>query len=307
VGLGGIGSLPWWIRRSGRPIAAGALLFLIPLLPVLGLITFDFQWYSNVADHYLYLPMLGAAMIAAWICRRWNRWPVYAAAAVILASLGIASNLRAAAWEDTDTLFGQDLKVNPTSALALNQFMLIAYQQNKEPLAMALAKKEIARHPDDVYAHRMMGLCYRAEPGKQAEAIEAFRKALALSPDDSLTLEDFAGVLAEAGRFAEAEKLARRSIVVDPDSADAYGNLGYILLQERKRSQAIDELRVASHLNANSTRNHDLLGQAFEESGKRQAAIEQYKAALRIDPQSAPALAGLRRLIGNDVNTQQSP
>ena len=36
---------------------------------MLGLVSFDFQSYSTVADHYLYLPMLGVALCAAWF---WN-------------------------------------------------------------------------------------------------------------------------------------------------------------------------------------------------------------------------------------------
>ena len=31
-------------------------------LPVLGFVPFDFQIYSTVADHYLYLPMLGVGI-----------------------------------------------------------------------------------------------------------------------------------------------------------------------------------------------------------------------------------------------------
>src|SRR5207244_4465004 len=44
-----------WAFRGARPrMAAAVALFVAALLPVLGLVPFDFQYYSNVADHYLY-------------------------------------------------------------------------------------------------------------------------------------------------------------------------------------------------------------------------------------------------------------
>src|SRR5213083_3155681 len=42
-----------WVLRQKLPwMAAAVALFVAALLPVLGLVPFDFQYYSNVADHY---------------------------------------------------------------------------------------------------------------------------------------------------------------------------------------------------------------------------------------------------------------
>src|SRR5207244_11687944 len=45
----------WIKRRAWTPALAGAVVFGLGLLPVLGFVPFDFQIYSTVADHYLYL------------------------------------------------------------------------------------------------------------------------------------------------------------------------------------------------------------------------------------------------------------
>src|SRR5205823_5661753 len=51
-----------WMKRRKIPfLVAGAIVFMLGMLPVSGLVRFDFQIYSTVADHYLYLPMLGVA------------------------------------------------------------------------------------------------------------------------------------------------------------------------------------------------------------------------------------------------------
>ena len=47
-------------------MAAGALIAVAGVGPVLGLTPFEFQYTSTVADHYLYLAMLGPAVGVAW-------------------------------------------------------------------------------------------------------------------------------------------------------------------------------------------------------------------------------------------------
>src|SRR5205807_2426410 len=61
------------VRRHRRVLLAAVLLFALPLLPVLGLRPFMFQYVSTVADHYLYLSMLGPALLAVWVIDRWPR------------------------------------------------------------------------------------------------------------------------------------------------------------------------------------------------------------------------------------------
>ncbi|HWE00994.1 MAG TPA: hypothetical protein VG326_01195 [Tepidisphaeraceae bacterium] len=57
-----------WLRRKKKAdaVVAGAMWFVASLLPVLGFTLFAFQHSSTVADRYLYLPMVGVALIAAW-------------------------------------------------------------------------------------------------------------------------------------------------------------------------------------------------------------------------------------------------
>src|SRR5205085_11402992 len=59
----------WLMRKRWRAAATAALVFAMALAPMLGLAMFDFQRYSTVADHYLYLPMLGAAIVVASLAR----------------------------------------------------------------------------------------------------------------------------------------------------------------------------------------------------------------------------------------------
>src|SRR5206468_1327381 len=58
--------LVWLARRRAPWLAAAAFAFVLAILPVSGLATSLFQFTSTVADHYLYLAMIGPAMAFAF-------------------------------------------------------------------------------------------------------------------------------------------------------------------------------------------------------------------------------------------------
>jgi hypothetical protein len=115
------------LRWRRREPAAGALIFLLALLPVLGLATFQFQQFSTVADHYLYLAMLGPALLIAWFVAGRGRIARAIAAAVVLL-LAARSFHQTGYWHDDFALLPHVLRVNPRS-FAVTSNLGGAYQQ----------------------------------------------------------------------------------------------------------------------------------------------------------------------------------
>ncbi|MGD1277029.1 MAG: hypothetical protein ABR964_07390 [Tepidisphaeraceae bacterium] len=107
-------ALVLWRSRNKILIAAG-LIFLMGLLPVLGLVTFVFQFFSTVADRYVYLSMLGVAMAAAWAVQRGGAGRVGPVAAGVLMVLGALSFAQAGMWKDTETLYQRAVATNPNN------------------------------------------------------------------------------------------------------------------------------------------------------------------------------------------------
>src|ERR1051326_776313 len=98
-------TVAWFAPR----LAVVVGLFVAALLPVLGFVSFDFQHYSNVADHYLYLGMLGPALGLAFAyleLGQVGRRLVVPAAIVTLLGLSIAQS---AHWKDDATLGARTL------------------------------------------------------------------------------------------------------------------------------------------------------------------------------------------------------
>lgn len=126
-----LGAIAWLGRKRRWPTAA-ALLFIAGVLPVLGLVPFTFQAYSTVADHYLYLSMLGPALAVAMILSVAGMVRTKAAilrwgsgfALLILAGLTVAQTRY---WHDSISLFSHAYAVNPHSGEAA---ILLAGQYN---------------------------------------------------------------------------------------------------------------------------------------------------------------------------------
>jgi cytochrome c-type biogenesis protein CcmH/NrfG len=265
VFLAGAAAGLWFVRRSARPMVAGAIVFIAALLPVLGFVTFEFQWYSNVADHYLYLPMFGVALMAAWVAQRWGGWPMAVGASVVLGLLGAASYFQTQYWQDTQSLFVHVAEVNPASGEAYHALAVLALQNGDPGSALKLSRAAIEARPDDAWGYVSSGQALAAMNRKQ-EAAQAFTKALQIEPTKEDALEGLAGVLAELNEFSLAEYWQQQVVANNPTTADQHYKLGWILERQRKYRDAITELRIAAQLDPGNPEIHDLLAKTMAEA-----------------------------------------
>jgi hypothetical protein len=97
---------------AGAWRSTGLRLYVVALLPVLGLVPFSYQFWSNVADRYAYVPLFGLAFAFAsalgYAAPRWPRGTGLAAACV-LAALAGASFKYAPRWRDVWALHHGEL------------------------------------------------------------------------------------------------------------------------------------------------------------------------------------------------------
>jgi tetratricopeptide (TPR) repeat protein len=110
----------WIAWRPNRWKIGAALLFVAALAPVLGFTRFLFQFYSTVADHYLYLAMVGAAVAVTSLVYRYWRRTVVTLGCVVVLILAARSVVQAGTWRDDMTLFEDALRVNSDSFLGYN-------------------------------------------------------------------------------------------------------------------------------------------------------------------------------------------
>ena len=245
-----VGLLLWSCRRRAPALLAAGVAFVAALTPVLGLIRFDFQTYSTVSDHYLYVPMFAVAFAVAWAL---SRVPPRAQGLKSLSCLSCLrswaarSRLQASYWEDSVSLFEHAREVNPRSAPAYNSLAAHFVAQHKTEAAIEYARESVHLRPDQIIGFVTLAKAL-IQAGRQEEAIQSVREGCIENPDSAVFVSTLAGILAQSGRLDEALPLARRAVAMQPDLADARVAVGSILAARGERSEALAELQKAVEL-----------------------------------------------------------
>jgi len=189
-----------WRNRHRRPAAVLAVCFFVfGCLPNLGWTRFLFQYYSTVADHYLYPSMLGVglgfALLLQWAADSGAapRRVAVAVAAALLAACAVVSFRQAGVWADDAALFGHAMAVNPNNFLAQNNFGVVVEQAGDPAGARALFRRSIELRPTHFNAWRNLAIV-EAKLNRHAEAIADIRKAMELElrypPESRMTSQD---------------------------------------------------------------------------------------------------------------------
>ncbi|MGD0464019.1 MAG: tetratricopeptide repeat protein [Tepidisphaeraceae bacterium] len=229
-----------WRRRIPR-LAAAAAIGICSLLPVLGLASFNFQYFSTVADRYAYLAMLGVAVgVAAVVAALPRGYGVFVA--LLIAALAVSANHQARVWRTTASLCGHTLATNPGSIAALLAFEALAgtdWQSVLQYNTRALQTK-----PDDPILLFDRASALR-NAGRLSDAADAYARSLSRRPFDRHIRNDYAVLLAQQGNDAEAQRQFAELLRQAPDDAEARANWATYLALHGRRDQALTEFRRA--------------------------------------------------------------
>jgi tetratricopeptide (TPR) repeat protein len=124
---------------------------------------------------------------------------------------------------------------------------------------------------------------------------EAARRSGTFEMLDSEASPEAASALGEgislfrSGDFEGAVEAFRRAVELDPDNAQAYVSLGSAYLRINRPAEAARAFRRASDLDPDSAMAHVGLGQAHKLSGDPDNAIAELNRALELDPENADA------------------
>jgi tetratricopeptide (TPR) repeat protein len=253
-----------WRGRQQRPwlVASGAIL-LAALLPVLGLIPFNFQQYSTVADRYLYLGMLGPALALAWFTAHipQKQKVIMGLCLFVLGALGFRSAFQTLVWYNSLTLYENAVTVNPHSWVA---------QRN--------------------YADAL------AEEGRSDDAINHLNEALRLRPNYALAHTSMAKILAQRGELQSASEQLYEVLRLDPEDkvkTEAHNNIGAILMMQGKMKEATQQFQETLKLQPDNLVAHYNLGLILCTTGQTKLGLTHLRAAVQIDPYNVAAQKAL--------------
>jgi tetratricopeptide (TPR) repeat protein len=304
-----------------RPyLAVGWLWYLGTLVPVIGVVQVGMQ---ARADRYMYLPLVGLAILVAWgaadLAGR-RRGLLRAAAFASLAALGLVATAQVRTWRDTTTLFERAIAVTEKNFFAhdglaathlregrlddaerhyrrareLNPHWAsphvgladVAAQRGEPELAIRYYREGLRREPR-ARTHANMGKAL-ADTGRLREAIAHYRTALEFDDDTGLAeIHALLGhALAETGELDEALAHYEAAVGVDPGFAEARGNLGILLVRSGRLDAAVPHLERAVARRPELATVHKALAEVASRRGRTAEAIRHYRDVLRLEPGS---------------------
>lgn len=162
------------------------------------------------------------------------------------------------------------------------------HEQGKIEQAIELYRRILALEPASPDALHFFGLaCY--QQGDPATARASLERSIALNPRSAAYRANYAAVLLHQGDAAGAIVQGREAVRLDPALGAARTNLGLALLGAGAVDEAVEQLRLARGAEPESAEIRNALGSALKAQGRLPEAIAEYRVALWLAPGYAEA------------------
>lgn len=259
-----LGIAAWYYRRRFPLASYGFFTFLLLLAPTSSVVPIA----DPIAEHRLYLPMIGLLLVVVEALRRWK--------------IG------------TRALVG-------TLAAALVLTAGLCYQRNRVwGDEIALWEDAVAKSPRKARAHFQLAFVY-FQHGRCDAALQHYQTVAQLSKPDFRLLVDWAVAYDCQGRWQEAIEKLRQAASLSAN-AHVYSLMGMVYAKQGKRTEALQALETAAKLNPAYELTYVYRGNLFASANEFQAAMEDYRHALRLNPRDEAARKALA-LIENRLRT----
>jgi protein O-mannosyl-transferase len=294
-----LGILAWLSRRWRAPLA-GLLFFIGTLFPVLGFFNVYPFRYSLVADHFQYLACLGIIVpVSAGIARLLRRLhprqrPIgYAFCVVLVVSFSLLSAAQSRMYTDAETVWKTTISRNPTAWMAHNNLGALLLEQGRLDEAIDHFRNAIEIKPDEASAHTNLGNALLLKKDLD-QAVAEYQKALEFAPRDSGAHYNLANALLALGQTDEAVTEYQEALTINPNNADAHNNLGAVLFQKGEFDEAIAHYQKVLEINPQDVRARGNLAWAFatspQNSIRKALAVKLAEQANQLSGGASPAV-----------------
>ena len=178
-----VGGIVWivvrWLERD-RWVFFGGMWFFVTLLPVCQI----FPHHELMAEHYVYLPLVGVIMVFArlwWHIVQRKRVLGVVVVSLLFVLFSVRTVERNRDWRDGMTLWGSVLKRTPECARAHDNMGTEYFKRKEYASALSHYQWAVRIRPDHAIFHNNLGMAYGAL-GDIENARKAFEKAIMLNP-----------------------------------------------------------------------------------------------------------------------------
>ncbi len=204
------------LRRQYRKNFASLCIFLLPLVPVIGVIPFG---HHLIADRFTYASHIGLCLL---ICitigglskKVYNLFNTILIIIVIVLS-GV-SILYVPLWERGEKLFRHSLKFEPNNYVALCNLGFALIKQGRCVEAIPHLQKAIEVYPYRAGPYNDLAFAYQSL-GRYKEAINLYNKSIEISGEDPEILSNIAFIYYETGNYDLSREYAEKALSINPN------------------------------------------------------------------------------------------
>jgi Flp pilus assembly protein TadD len=285
-----------WLVRRAPAVTVGWFWCLGMLVPVIGLVQIGGQ---ARADRYMYLPLIGLSIAAAWgsmaLARTTAHRRIAAAAGVVVvaASAGVA-HAQVQYWRDTVTLWSHTASATEGSENFGVYFGLAEYLRANGRAAESIPVYEASIARNGRYLDSRLGLVRAlVDTGQKDRAISMLREVVAMNPDVAESRMSLGLLLSEAGRLAEAIPQFGAAVQLRPTDAGMRNDYARALAQNRQFAESAAQFQDVVRLDP--SRIDARLGWAIAlmQLNRLDEAATQLREVLRRDPANDTAKRAL--------------
>jgi tetratricopeptide (TPR) repeat protein len=294
-------------QRRRRPyLFVGWFWFGGTLIPVIGLVQVGVQ---SRADRYMYIPLIGLAIIFAWglaeIAGRqaWFRRMAPAVAVAVCCIYGVAAWSTTGYWRNTVTLFRHAIEVTTDNWAALDTLSMALISTDRAAEALPYIAETLRLRPDLPEGHINLGAVL-SKRGDFDDAATQYRRALQLEPQNPDAREGLGVVLTEQaltekGQYPEALTNLEAVVKLKPDDADSHYNLGRLYGLAGRADLAAAEFAATVKLQPENAVAHFNLGVSYASQERFDRAANEFIEALRWKPDYLAARFNLGSALAN--------
>ena len=271
-----LAAVAWRARASGsRPWHALGV-FVVPLLPVLGWVPLNIP----MADRYLYPSILALSWVAAGLVGGLST-RMRAAIWIVPILLGLLSLHRMPAWRDGESVWTTEVREHPDSPRAWIGKASYRFRIGDVAGAEADVRRSIALDDQNHESWTNLGV-YQNQEGRADEAVEAWRRALALEPRADWPKLLIARDLSRRGEHPEARRLLDLVLAERPNFAMAYLYRAAARQRTGDDSGAEADIERAAAFDPFLPDAHEALGLMREKRGDHEGARAAYVKFLEV-------------------------
>lgn len=300
-----IGFILWKFRSSNSIYILAGVFFIVGFLPVSGLIPFEYQKWSTVADRYMYLPLIGIAIaFAGSIIHLKRPWNIIIPVVTILA-LGYQTGfVQVKTWQDELTLWNHCIKVTPEEEQAYFCVGDIYVKEKQFDVALEFYNQGLKLGEDDEgYVTR--GNIF-AEKKLTANAFADYQKAISMNPANANVYNNRGNLYLEMGDYQSALNDFEHAVQQNKLDPRPYIGRGNVHFKMKNYEQAIIDYTYALQLEPRTDIAYLNRGDVFLQLQRNDEAQTDYQRALALNPDLVQAHYGLARIFFIRQNYEQA-